>query len=57
MKFIVIGVLILGAIGFCWVLKKIMWPAIKADPVSNLIAPAATALLTSLLLSWLEMRR
>ena len=57
MKFIVIGMLMLGTICLGWVLKKIMWPAIKADPVANLIMPAATALLTSLLLSWLEMQR
>lgn len=57
MKFVVIGTMLLGLVGFSWILKKIVWPAIKADPVANLILPAATALLTSLLLCLLEMRQ
>ena len=57
MKFVVVGAMLLVATGFCWTLKKIVWPNIKADPVANLILPAATALLTSLLLHLLEMRR
>lgn len=55
-RFIVIGALLLGGLAFGAALKKIVWPAIKADPVSNLIMPVATALLTNLLLLWLEMR-
>ena len=47
---IVIGILSLMGIGLIWAIKNIVWPAIKADPVANLIVPAATALLTSLLL-------
>lgn len=57
MKFAIIGTMLLGLTGFGWILKKIVWPAIKADPVSNLILPVATALLTSLLLCLLEMRQ
>lgn len=57
MRFIVIGALLLGGLAFGVALKKIVWPAIKADPVSNLIMPVATALLTNLLLLWLEMRQ
>lgn len=57
MKFAVIGVLLFIGFGFLWLLKKFVWPDIKADPVANLIIPAATALLTSLLLCLLEMRR
>ena len=49
MRFIVIGALLLGGLAFGVVLKKFVWPAIKADPVANLILPVATALLTSLL--------
>ena len=57
MKYMVIGILIFGSIVLGWILKNIVWPAIKADPVSNLIMPVATALLTNLLLLWLEMRQ
>ena len=57
MKYMVIGILIFGSIVLGWILKNIVWPAIKADPVSNLIMPVATALLTNLLLLWLEMQR
>mgnify|MGYP000175384618 FL=1 len=57
MKYMVIGILIFGSIVLEWILKNIVWPAIKADPVSNLIMPVATALLTNLLLLWLEMRQ
>lgn len=39
------------------VLVKFIWKDIKDDPVGNLIVPAATALLTNLLLWWLEMQR
>mgnify|MGYP001629865269 FL=1 len=39
------------------VLVKFIWKDIKDDLVGNLIVPAATALLTNLLLWWLEMRR
>lgn len=39
------------------VLVKFIWKDIKDDPVGNLIVPAATVLLTNLLLWWLEMRR
>ena len=39
------------------VLVKFNWKDIKYYPVGNLIVPAATALLTNLLLWWLEMRR
>ena len=37
MRFIVIGALLLGGLAFGVVLKKFVWPAIKADPVANLI--------------------
>lgn len=37
-------------------LLKLIWKDIKDDPVGNLVAPAATALLTNLLLWWLETR-
>ena len=37
MKYMVIGILIFGSIVLGWILKNIVWPAIKADPVSNLI--------------------
>ena len=57
MKFAVIGILILGAVGFLLLIKKVVWPDIKADPVANLVLPVATALLTNLLLCLLEMRR
>jgi len=56
-RFIVIGALLLGGLAFGVVLKKFVWPAIKADPVANLILPVATALLTSLLLCLLETQR
>lgn len=39
MKYMVIGILIFGSIVLGWILKNIVWPAIKADPVSNLIMP------------------
>ena len=52
-----IGALLLGGLAFGVVLKKFVWPAIKADPVANLILPVATALLTSLLLCLLETQR
>ena len=39
------------------VLVKFIWKDIKDDPVGNLIVPAATALLTNLLLWMLEMLR
>ena len=51
MKYMVIGILIFGSIVLGWILKNIVWPAIKADPVSNLIMPVATALLSSTLRS------
>lgn len=54
---IVIAMLSLIGIGFIWAIKNIVWPAIKADPVANLIVPVATALLTNLLLCLLEMQR
>ena len=54
---IVIGILSLMGIGLIWAIKNIVWPAIKADPVANLIVPVATALLTNLLLCLLEMQR
>lgn len=57
MKYMVIGILIFGSIVLGWILKNIVWPAIKADPVANLIVPVATALLTNLLLCLLEMQR
>lgn len=38
-----------------WIVKMII-EAIKGDPVANLIVPAATALVTSLLLQLLKMR-
>lgn len=38
-------------------LVRLIWKDIKDDPVKNLIVPVATALLTNLLLWWLEMRR
>lgn len=54
---IVIGMLSLMGIGLIWAIKNIVLPAIKADPVANLIVPVATALLTNLLLCLLEMQR
>lgn len=57
MKYVVIMGLILITAGVGWVLKNIVWPAIKKDPVANLILPVATALLTSLLLCLLETRQ
>ena len=52
---VAIVALIVIAIGA--VLVKFIWKDIKDDPVKNLIVPVATALLTNLLLWWLEMRR
>lgn len=43
-------ILIIGAL-------KVVCQEIKRDPIANLVMPAATALLTSLLLCLLEMRR
>ena len=57
MKYVVIMGLILITAGVGWALKNIVWPAIKKDPVVNLILPVATALLTSLLLCLLETRQ
>lgn len=37
-------------------LVRLIWKDIKDDPVKNLIVPVATALLTNLLLWWLESR-
>lgn len=53
LKYLVLAgiiILIVGALKFAW-------QEIKRDPIANLVVPATTALLTSLLLCLLEMRR
>ncbi len=57
MKYVITCIVILVACFPMRRLFKIVWQDIKKDPVSNVVIPAATALLTSLLLCLLEMRQ
>lgn len=49
--------LLIGSIALIAGLLKFIWQDIKKDPITNLVMPVATALLTNLLLWLLEMRQ
>jgi hypothetical protein len=53
MKYLLIALVAIGMIILLFRLFRLVWNEIKKDPIANLVIPAATALLTNLLLWWL----
>jgi uncharacterized protein with PQ loop repeat len=53
-KYAVAAIVLISAAMICWKFSKIVWEEIKKDPVANLIIPAVTALIISLLLELLR---
>lgn len=55
MKYLLLFLIFVFALTIGGKILKIVCSEIKRDPVANLLIPAATALVTSLLLQWLRM--